>query len=232
MYVLKGRNQGRHSELRIVLLVSRYSGKSSTGNTILGREEFPIGARIEECLRREVEVFGRRVTVMDIPAWTGRYFPLDSLESAKQRLACPCVLQGTTHFPASHGHVQGEGADGGRAAGVSHQSIWRYPIVLFTGGDALREEDSRIEQLLEREASWKQLVEKRNNRYHVFDNVSGDDDVKQDKSERVKREVVRSIHLCPPETHALLLVVSGDMTFTESDRQALEQHLELLVLGV
>lgn len=36
----------------------------------------------------------------------------------------------------------------------------------------------------------------------------------QDKSERVKREVVRSVHLCPPETHALLLVVSGDMTFT------------------
>lgn len=59
------------------------------------------------------------------------------------------------------------------------KSIWRYPIVLFTGGDTLREEDSRIEQLLERGASWKQLVEKRNNRYHVFDNVSGDDDVKQ-----------------------------------------------------
>lgn len=56
------------------------------------------------------------------------------------------------------------------------ESFWRYTIVLFTGGDALREEDSRIEQLLEREVSWKQLVEKRNNRYHVFDNVSRDDD--------------------------------------------------------
>lgn len=54
----------------------------------------------------------------------------------------------------------------------------------------------------------------------------------QDKSERVKREVVHSVHLCPPDPHALLLVVSGDVTFTESDRQALELHLELLVLGV
>lgn len=66
---------------------SRYSGKSSTGNTIPGREEFAIGARTEECVRREVEVFERRVTAMDILAWTGRYIPLDSLESAKLRLA-------------------------------------------------------------------------------------------------------------------------------------------------
>lgn len=69
------------------------------------------------------------------------------------------------------------------------ESIWRYTIVLFTGGDALRE-DLRIEQLLEREVSWKQLVEKCNNRYRVFDNVSGDDDGTQVRRLLERIEVV------------------------------------------
>ncbi|CAB1327912.1 unnamed protein product, partial [Coregonus sp. 'balchen'] len=138
-------------------------------NTILGREEFTIGAQTEECVRREAEVFGRRVTV-------ARYFPLDSLECAKQRLAynvsmCPpgpyvfLLVMPLDRFRGKEWMVEEQ-------LEFPIESIWRYTIVLFTGGDALRE----IEQLLEREVSWKQLVEKSNNRYHVFDNVSRDED--------------------------------------------------------
>lgn len=42
-----------------------------------------------------------------------------------------------------------------------------------------------------------------------------------------QREVVRSVSMCPPGPHALLLVVRVDRAFTETYRRAVQEHLEL-----
>ncbi|KAJ0000771.1 hypothetical protein NQD34_005791 [Periophthalmus magnuspinnatus] len=56
-------------ELRLLLLGWKGVGKSSVGNSILGRRYFESGQETELCLRRQALVFGRRVTIVDTPGW-------------------------------------------------------------------------------------------------------------------------------------------------------------------
>lgn len=43
-----------------------------------------------------------------------------------------------------------------------------------------------------------------------------------------RRELLRSLTLCPPGPHVLLLVVRADRAFTETYRRAVQEHLQLL----
>lgn len=57
------------SELRVVLLGSKRSGKSSSGNTLLGRDAFDLMESTPQCVMRQGEVAGRQVTVVKAPGW-------------------------------------------------------------------------------------------------------------------------------------------------------------------
>ncbi|XP_041956659.1 GTPase IMAP family member 4-like [Alosa sapidissima] len=57
------------SDMGIVLLGNRAAGKSSSGNTILGRKEFDTVGRTAECVKREGETAGRHITVVEAPGW-------------------------------------------------------------------------------------------------------------------------------------------------------------------
>uniref|UniRef100_H3D1Q5 GTPase IMAP family member 8 n=1 Tax=Tetraodon nigroviridis TaxID=99883 RepID=H3D1Q5_TETNG len=57
------------TELRVLLLGWKGVGKSSVGNSILGRRFFESGQETDLCLRRQALVCGRRVTIVDTPGW-------------------------------------------------------------------------------------------------------------------------------------------------------------------
>ncbi|XP_064170426.1 GTPase IMAP family member 4-like [Anguilla rostrata] len=165
----------RLSELRIVLLGGRWSGKSSAGNTILGREEIESGVRTAQCVMRQGEVAGRQVTVVDTPGWWKNNSVKNTAELDKQEIVCsvslcppgPCalflVIDVSSVFRDKH-----------KRSAVEHlellsERIWRHTIVLFTRGDWLG--DTTIEQHIETEGrALQELIEKCGSRYHVLNN--------------------------------------------------------------
>ena len=166
--------------LRIVLLGGRCEGKSSSGNTILGREEFDLRTAAQ-CVKRQGEVAGRQVTLVDTPGWW-RNLPVDrTTELVKQEIVrsvslCPpgphtllLVIWLDVSFTEEErrsveGHLQ-----------LLSERVWSHTIVLFTCGDRLG--DTTIEQHIETEGKALQwLVEKCGNRYHVLKNKNRGDD--------------------------------------------------------
>ncbi|XP_036374531.1 GTPase IMAP family member 8-like [Megalops cyprinoides] len=176
------REEAHSRELRIVLLGGRWGGKSSAGNTIMGRIWFKSGRqRTVKSENQHSQVAGRLVTVVDTPGWRGYFSLKDTTEKDKEEIkssVCYClpgphafllIVPLDTLFTEDH-----------RTALVEHlkllgDRVWRYSMVLFTCGDWLK--DRTIKQHIETEGKALQwLVDKCMNRYHVFNNRNRDDD--------------------------------------------------------
>ncbi|XP_060743799.1 GTPase IMAP family member 8-like [Tachysurus vachellii] len=170
------------SEIRILLTGYQFSGKSSTGNTILTQESFVTfpKKRRSKCVKSEGDVQGRHVTVVDTPGrW--RIHPVEyTTELCKQDL----VLSVTQCPPGPHillvvVRLDTSFTEMNRRATEEHlqlfgENVWRHTMVLFTCGDFLGE--TTIEQFIESQGKALQwLVQKCNNMYHVFNNNKKDD---------------------------------------------------------
>uniref|UniRef100_A0A3B1J5Z5 AIG1-type G domain-containing protein n=1 Tax=Astyanax mexicanus TaxID=7994 RepID=A0A3B1J5Z5_ASTMX len=167
------------SELRIVLLGFRFAGKSSAGNKILGCKRFEL-KRTAQCVTRQGEVAGRRITVVEAPGWFVNQTFEGSTEFSKQEI----VLSVTKCPPGPHClllviNVGSKFKAKQRKAVEKHlklfpERVWSHTLVLFTHGDWLR--DTPIEQHIKikgEDLQW--LVEKCGNRYHVLNNMNRSD---------------------------------------------------------
>uniref|UniRef100_A0A673MSX6 AIG1-type G domain-containing protein n=1 Tax=Sinocyclocheilus rhinocerous TaxID=307959 RepID=A0A673MSX6_9TELE len=166
-------------ELRIVLMGNRRAGKSSTGNGILGREEFDL-KRSAQCVRRHGEVADRHITVIEAPGWWSNYTVEKSPELLKQEIVlsvslCPpgphavlLIIRVDTRFIEIERKVLQDHLD------LLGERVWSHTIVLFTHGDSLL--DTSIEQHIESEGQDLQwLLDKCGNRYHVLNNQNRSD---------------------------------------------------------
>ena len=166
------------SELRIVLLGYRRAGKSSSGNTILGREEFDTVGRTAQCVKRQGQVAGRQVTVVEAPGWWRN----DQLEETPELTKNEIELSVSLCPPGPHALLLvirvdiplTEKRSVQEALELLSERVWSHTIVLFTRGDWLG--DTPIEQHIESEGeSLQWLVEKCGNRYHVLNNQKRED---------------------------------------------------------
>ncbi|MGH0148378.1 UNVERIFIED_CONTAM: hypothetical protein FKN15_037470 [Acipenser sinensis] len=173
------------SELRIVLLGGRCDGKSSSGNTILGRKEFKSGIisseAMRKCKKRTGEVAGRRVTVVDTPG-------TDRVEIERcVSLSAPGPHAFLLVIPVYSKYIIDTHSDEYWKAVVKHlcesfdkveqlfsERAMRNAMILFTHGDYL--EGKTIEQHIEEAGEeFQQRVGKCGKRYHVLNNKKRSD---------------------------------------------------------
>ncbi|XP_067084753.1 uncharacterized protein [Osmerus mordax] len=161
------------SELRLVLLGRTGAGRRAAGNTILGREEFGAqdspSAVTQRSRRREGDVCGRRLVLVDTPDW---FCPGLSLEEMRQdvglcvRLSAPGPHAFLLVVPVEPSEGEERGAME-RMEDMFGEGCWGHTVILFTHDDSLREQ-SMEEFLQTGSQELQQLVEKCGNRYHVL----------------------------------------------------------------
>ncbi|XP_056133554.1 GTPase IMAP family member 8-like [Lampris incognitus] len=162
--------------VRLILIGGRWAGKSSSGNTILGKERFECGrTRTAQSEVRHEVVAGRELVVVDAPGWSYLQSLSEIPEVDKQQFKlnvsqCP---------PGPHAFLLVIPIDSAftieqRKPLEQHmkllgERVWRNTMVLFTCGDLLG--PKRIEQHIENEGeALRWLVERCGDRYHVFNN--------------------------------------------------------------
>ncbi|XP_036376346.1 uncharacterized protein LOC118772160 [Megalops cyprinoides] len=225
------KKEHRLSELRIVLLGGRCAGKSSAGNTILGREEFEPGIRTAQCVKRQGEVAGRQLTVIDTPGWWRNYSAKDTPELDKQEIVrsvslCPpepyalfLVINVNSSFTETHRRSAQEHLE------LLSKRVWRHTIVLFTKGDWLG--DTSIEQRIEAEGKALQwLVEKCGNRYHVLNTENRADGTQVTELLEKIEEMVAGHGGCHYEMDRMLLQE------VEEKRRAVEERAKQRLMKV
>nr|XP_019938410.1 PREDICTED: GTPase IMAP family member 8-like [Paralichthys olivaceus] len=170
-------------ELNAVILGSKSSHKYLVGNIILGTSAFDASDATFDAERREAEVFGQSVTLVNAPGWLRGYNLCDTPEIVRAE----AILSVTLCPPELHGFILVINAE--QPFGSVHkkatkqhlehffgEKVWDHTFVVFIHRDQLGHKN--IEHYIREEgAPLKSLLKTCGNRYHVLCGEGADNSV-------------------------------------------------------
>lgn len=161
----------------LVLLGTNGAGKSSTGNTILGRQAFTT-ERGSTSGTRDVAVESGTVDELSVIVYdTPGFSDTDMSEDEKQRLINekerdlgPCafilVLRADRFTEEERETVE-------KIEKLLGEECLKKTWIIFTRGDELEDRNLTIQEFINENEALKKLIQKYDQRYHVFNNKKG-----------------------------------------------------------